>query len=318
MPSNPFRPALPSAHIHPNHVRPRVLAACIVVGSLWTCAAIAAPVEGVKAPQGGIARWAGQAAESCGFQGKRYPAVDAVCYYPIDFRAKPGVHEIALYDQDGAQHMSSVTVEAVDFPNVDIELPDDTFLEVSEENRARHLKERKAVLALFQREVSEPLFSLPLSRPSGELPSSEDDFGSHRLFNGKVKSQHTGRDFPLGAGNPVKSVADGTVILAQEQFYTGNTVFVDHGGGLISMNFHLADLKVKTDDVVKRGDTLGTVGSTGRSTGPHLHLGFRWLGARVDPLLLLDTPNRLPSIGDTPRQAEKKIDAADAKEPDET
>ena len=288
------------------------LAACLASGL-----ATAAPVPGVQVPQGGVARWNGMAAESCGFHGKRYPAVDAACYYPIDFRAKPGVHEIALYDQDGVQHMSSVTVEAVEFPKVEITLPDDTYIEVSEENRKRHIEERQRVLALFERDVSEPRFSLPLSRPSATLPDSEDDFGSHRTFNGKKQSQHTGRDFPVGAGNPVKAVADGTVVLAEEQFYTGNTVFVDHGGGLISMNFHLADLAVKAGDEVERGQSLGTVGSTGRSTGPHLHLGFRWLGARIDPLLLLDTPNTLPSIGDTPRQAEKKIDAADAKEPPE-
>lgn len=304
--------------MHPTSALSRAIRGLFLVScGVLSCEAFAAQVDGVKAPQGGVVRWAGMAADSCGFHGKRYPAVDAACYYPIDFRAKPGVHEIALYDQDGAQHTSSVTVEAVEFPEVDIELPDDTYLEVSDDNRKRHGEERARVLALFEREVGEPRFSLPLSKPAGALPDSEDDFGSRRTFNGKQKSQHTGRDFPVAAGNPVKAVADGTVLLAEEQFYTGNTVFVDHGGGLISMNFHLADLAVKEGDEVERGQTLGKVGSTGRSTGPHLHLGFRWLGARIDPLLLLDTPNRLPSIGDTPRQAERKVDAADAKEPPE-
>lgn len=177
------------------------------------------------------------------------------------------------------------------------------------------MKERREVLALFERDIGEPQFSLPLAQPAGTLPKSEDDFGSHRLFNGKAESQHTGRDFPVGEGNPVKAVANGTVVLAAEQFFTGNSVFVDHGAGLISMNFHLGSLDVKAGDEVKRGDVLGKIGSTGRSTGPHLHLGIRWLGARIDPLLLLDTPNTLPSIGDSPRQAEKKVDAADAKEP---
>lgn len=293
---------------------PRLLALMLSTAIL---PATAGAAETVLVPQGGVARWAGLAADECGFLGKRYPAVDAVCYYPIDFRAKPGVHEIALYDQDGKQHLASVTVEKVDFPKVEIELPDDTYIEVSGENSARHREERQAVLALFDREIGEPRFSLPVAQPAGTLPKSEDDFGSHRLFNGKKESQHTGRDFPVGAGNPVKAVADGTVVLAAEQFYTGNTVFVDHGGGLISMNFHMADLKVKDGDEVKRGDTLGTIGSTGRSTGPHLHLGFRWLGARIDPLLLLDTPNKLPSIGDSPRTAERKTDVADAKEPPE-
>jgi murein DD-endopeptidase MepM/ murein hydrolase activator NlpD len=75
---------------------------------------------------------------------------------------------------------------------------------------------------------------------------------------------------------------------------------------------------VKDGDTVKRGDTLGTIGSTGRSTGPHLHLGLRWLGQRIDPQLLLDSPNRLPAIGESDATASAKIDAADAKEPPET
>jgi murein DD-endopeptidase MepM/ murein hydrolase activator NlpD len=83
------------------------------------------------------------------------------------------------------------------------------------------------------------------------------------------------------------------------------------------MNFHMAELAVAVGDEVKRGQTLGKVGSTGRSTGPHLHLGVRWLGARIDPYLLLDSPSKLPGIGDAPRKAEAKIDAARNKEPQE-
>lgn len=286
-----------------------------VCGLLLGSAARAGP--SVVVAQGGVARWAGLAAEDCGFHGKRYPAVDAVCYYPIDLHAKPGVHEIALYDQDHEQHLASLTVERVEFPEVEITLPDDTFVNVSADNLKRHLEERQRVLALFKAAPGPARFSLPLAKPAGSMPASENDFGSRRLFNGTRKSQHTGRDAPVAAGSAVKAVADGKVLLAENQFFTGNTVFVDHGDGMISMNFHLAELSVVSGDEVKRGQVLGKVGSTGRSTGPHMHLGIRWMGARIDPFLLLESPTKLPSIGDSPVKAEAKIDAARATEPQE-
>jgi murein DD-endopeptidase MepM/ murein hydrolase activator NlpD len=141
-------------------------------------------------------------------------------------------------------------------------------------------------------------FSLPLGAPAGSLPEGPDDFGSIRTFNGLRRSLHTGRDYPVGQGSAVKAVADGTVVLAADQFFSGNSVYIDHGGGFVSMTFHLSSLAVKTGDTVKRGQTLGAVGDTGRTTGPHVHLGVRWQGQRIDPTLLLDDPTALPSVGD--------------------
>ena len=278
----------------------------------------AAAVPSVVVAQGGVARWADMAAVECGFRGKRYPAVDAVCYYPVDLNAKAGVHEIALYDQDGKQNLGALKVEAVEYPEVEIKLPDDTFVNLSEANTKRHKDERARVLKALKVKPSAARFSLPLGKPAASMPASENDFGSRRLFNGTQRSQHTGRDAPVSAGSDVKAVADGTVLLAEDQFFTGNSVFVDHGGGLISMNFHLGEVSVAAGDEVKRGQTLGKIGSTGRSTGPHMHLGIRWMNARIDSFLLLDPPNKLPSIGDAPPKAEAKIDAAKAKEPTES
>lgn len=286
-----------------------------VIWFLSTTAAAATP--NIVVPQGGVGRWDAMAAESCGIFGKKYPAVDSDCYYPVDIKAKVGTHDIVLIDQDGKQHKATLTVEKVEFPAIEITLEDETFINLSPENAKRHTEERKRVLALFKAEASAPRFSLPLSPAARRVPKSEDDFGSLRTFNGTRKSQHTGRDFPVGAGSPVVAVAAGTVLMSEEQFFTGKTVFVDHGGGLISMNFHLGDLSVAVGDEVKRGQTLGKVGSTGRSTGPHMHLGFRWANARIDPLLLLESPNALPTIGDTRAEVLQKNLKAQANEPAE-
>jgi murein DD-endopeptidase MepM/ murein hydrolase activator NlpD len=89
--------------------------------------------------------------------------------------------------------------------------------------------------------------------------------------------------------------ARGTVVLAEEHYFAGKSVFIDHGDGLITMYFHLDRLLVEKGDTVARGQRIGTVGSSGRATGPHLHFGVRWRGARIDPLLLLGPIGNLPS-----------------------
>jgi murein DD-endopeptidase MepM/ murein hydrolase activator NlpD len=267
--------------------------------------------------QGEVARWPGIAAKSCVLMAKKYPAVDSVCYYPFDVEAKPGRYAIAVIDQDGKQHHAVAIVEKVERPKVDINLPDDAYINVSPENQQRALHEREAVLKLFAVKIDAPRFSLPLGAPSKPLPKNEDDFGSLRTFNGKVQSQHTGRDYPVNEGSPIKAVADGTVVLADEHFLTGNSVYIDHGDGMVSASFHMSALAVKTGDQVKRGDVIGKVGATGRASGAHLHLGIRWLAARVDPQPLLDSPLQLHDVGDKPAEAERKEEKAKA-EPKES
>lgn len=266
------------------------------------------PLNSVTLKQGEVGRWPGIAAKTCSISGKVYPAVDSVCYFPIDIQAKPGRHPITVRDQDGKQHKGVAIVEAVEWPEVKISLPNDTYIEVSPDNLRRTAKERAEVLKLFQAKIGDPQFSLPLAAPASPLPRNEDDFGSQRTFNDKRASQHTGRDYPVAYGSTIKAIADGTVVLADEQFFTGKCVFIDHGDGMISMNFHLSDLAVKAGDQVKRGQEIGKVGATGRASGPHLHLGIRWMGARIDPQPLLDSPLQLHEVGDAPVEAEKKED----------
>ncbi|MEO5560245.1 MAG: M23 family metallopeptidase, partial [Dokdonella sp.] len=273
----------------------------------------------VTAQQGGVARWAGIAAKECGVYGKRYKAVDAVCYYPVDIRATPGSHEIALWDQDGKQHLGTLKVQKTDFPTVDMPLPDklDRFLHMSAEDTARAVSERPVVAKVLAGSETAPRFSLPLGAPAAKLPKSEDDFGSERIFDKEHTSLHSGRDYPVAMGKPLKAIADGTVVLAADQFFTGNAVYIDHGNNLVSMSFHLSSIAVKTGDQVKRGQVIGKIGGTGRATGPHLHLGIRWLNRRIDPNLLLAKPTTLPSVSDSTEEAQQKIDKAEHREPAE-
>jgi murein DD-endopeptidase MepM/ murein hydrolase activator NlpD len=113
-------------------------------------------------------------------------------------------------------------------------------------------------------------------------------FGLRRILNGQPKSPHAGVDFRSPAGTAVRAAARGRVAFAGELYYTGRTVILDHGEGLFSLYAHLQTLACSPEAVLEAGTVLGTVGSTGRSTGPHLHWGVKLRGDRLDPLALTE------------------------------
>ncbi|MVW79581.1 peptidoglycan DD-metalloendopeptidase family protein [Bordetella sp. 02P26C-1] len=125
-----------------------------------------------------------------------------------------------------------------------------------------------------------------LDRPveGGRLSSP---FGLRRFFNGEERNPHSGLDFAVPTGTPVKAPAAGRVVLVGDYFFNGKTVFVDHGQGFISMFCHLSAIDVRVGDEVARGQTIAKVGATGRATGPHLHWNVSLNDARVDPAIFI-------------------------------
>jgi murein DD-endopeptidase MepM/ murein hydrolase activator NlpD len=128
--------------------------------------------------------------------------------------------------------------------------------------------------------------NLLLDKPVDGPMSSK--FGVRRFFNGEERNPHAGLDFAVPAGTPIKSPAAGKVILIGNYFFNGNTVFVDHGQGFISMFCHMSKIDVKVGDTVPRGGVVGRVGSTGRATGPHMHWNVSLNDARVDPAIFIN------------------------------
>ena len=113
------------------------------------------------------------------------------------------------------------------------------------------------------------------------------NFGKRRILNGQSGSPHGGVDLPATTGTPVYAAQRGRVVLAEELFFPGNTVVVDHGLGIYTFYGHLSEISVMAGEEVDPGALLGKVGATGRVTGPHLHWGLTVNRARVDPLLIL-------------------------------
>ncbi|MFZ2055321.1 MAG: M23 family metallopeptidase [Candidatus Aminicenantales bacterium] len=114
------------------------------------------------------------------------------------------------------------------------------------------------------------------------------NFGERRIYNGVPRSSHSGLDIAAPFGSPVRASNSGRVVLARDLYFSGKTVILDHGLGVFSIYCHFSRLKVSRGQDVKKGDILALAGSTGRSTGPHLHWAVRILGSRVDPQALLE------------------------------
>jgi murein DD-endopeptidase MepM/ murein hydrolase activator NlpD len=117
--------------------------------------------------------------------------------------------------------------------------------------------------------------------------ATSDVYGSQRIFNGVAQREHQGLDYRVHTGTPVAAMNDGTILLARFLYFEGNCVVIDHGQGLLTLYFHLSEIKIKEGDPVKRGEIIGLSGGTGRATGPHLHVAVRWQGIYLDPARLL-------------------------------
>jgi len=172
---------------------------------------------------------------------------------------------------------ASFPVQMLQLPRNMVDLDADTLKRVR--------KEAKLLRTLFA-QTNTPLawtdnFIVPLE---GKISGA---FGRQRIINGQKKNPHTGEDISAPHGAKVQASNRGIVRLADEQFFSGKSILIDHGLGLFTMYFHLSEMFVEEGNTVDRGELIGLVGSTGRATGPHLHWGARLNNARVDPYELI-------------------------------
>ncbi len=161
-----------------------------------------------------------------------------------------------------------------------------TFVELDAATLERVNREKAVLDRLWGEETPTRYWHDPFRLPLAGEPSGSG-FGVRRVINGEPRAPHTGEDFAAAAGTPVLAANAAGVALVAEQFFAGKLVILDHGLGLYTMYFHLAESLVAPGERVGRGQIIARVGSTGRATGPHLHWGARLHGARIDPEALL-------------------------------
>ena len=212
----------------------------------------------------------------------------------IPLAATPGQAFISVQTQGDDRRQIAYTIAPKRYLEQRLTVAPGT-VDLSPENEARYERERvhlTTVMATLTEPASEPAYepgkgasSLRMQVPVPGRRSSS--FGLRRVFNGKARNPHSGMDIAAATGTPVHAPLPGSVIDTGDYFFNGNTVWLDHGGGLISMMCHLSAIDVKPGDVLQTGDRLGAVGATGRVTGPHLHWGVLLNRAMVDPALFL-------------------------------
>ena len=200
---------------------------------------------------------------------------------PLD--TLPGELEIRV-SKSSSTETKAVAIGIMNYPEQRLTIKDKRKVEPSAEDLARIEREQKITEAVKKR-FSDNQPDTALGQPSPGPLSSR--FGLRRIFNGQPRNPHAGLDVAAGTGTPVRAPSDAVVANTGDYFFNGNTVFLDHGQGLITAYMHLSRIDVRPGQTVKRGEPLGAIGSTGRVTGPHLHWAVILNNTPVDPELFL-------------------------------
>jgi murein DD-endopeptidase MepM/ murein hydrolase activator NlpD len=207
----------------------------------------------------------------------------------IDLAQEPGLGKFVVTEKlqsgEGVSCSAELTVKEGHFV-VEKLTVDQRFVEPSPEDAARAEREGERLHEIYAARTPEKMWNGAFRFPlSGARRGS--NFGSRRILNGETRSPHTGLDIHAATGTPVHASQRGRVMLADDLYYAGNAIVLDHGMGVYTFYCHLSEIDVKEGDVVDAGALIGRVGATGRVTGPHLHWGLEVNESRVNPLQIL-------------------------------
>lgn len=221
------------------------------------------------------------------FDGRKlhfYPSKDSYkAVVGVDLSKKEGMYPLEI-NINGKKEIFHINIKKKKYGLQRLSLPEN-MVNLSPEDEMRAKNEKKMLDEIWSKESRKiwmGRFIMPLK---GEIITP---FGLRRVINGLEKSPHTGIDISGNDGEEIMAPNDGIVVFQGELFFGGNSLIIDHGSGIYSMFFHLSKSLVKEGEIVKKSQIIGLVGSTGRSTGPHLHWGVRVQGERVDPLGLIN------------------------------
>ncbi|MFQ5355719.1 MAG: M23 family metallopeptidase [Mariprofundaceae bacterium] len=208
----------------------------------------------------------------------------------IDMETRPAKYQLTIRgkstDEKNWQKKVEFVVKKTDFPASYIKVKKKMAV-FDARALARIKADQIALKKTYSMQVdSDPEIRLVHMPVSGRISTR---FGARRFVNGEPRSPHSGIDLAAPSGTPVLAPLSGRVLLAESMFLNGNAVAIGHGNGLVSVYTHLQKLAVQKGQWLKTGDHIGTVGQTGRATGPHLHWGVRYMNARINPLSLFES-----------------------------
>jgi len=267
---------------------------------LLTSTGAAATLPRAEAVPGGIAVIAldasGNTAPVVHYQGKRVMVLNADGQWQaivgIPLSAYPGRHTLRIRTQ-GTDHTATFAVQPKTYEEQHLTVQNKRMVNPTAEDLKRIARDQQLSQQAYNnfrlQEIIPTRFTLPVD---GRLSST---FGLKRFFNGEPRNPHSGLDLAAPTGTPVAAPASGRVSATGNFFFNGNTIFIDHGQGLVSMFCHLDSIAVKEGQAVETGDLVGAVGMTGRVTGPHLHWSVSLNDSRVDPMLFL-TPETVAQL----------------------
>jgi murein DD-endopeptidase MepM/ murein hydrolase activator NlpD len=208
----------------------------------------------------------------------------------VDLENQPGTYDLAvqavLDDGVTATGQLGLVVQEKRFSTRRL-VVSERFVNPAAEEIARIERDAALLVSVFGQSSPMRLWRGPFALP---VPGrSTSSFGRQTVLNGEIRARHRGADFRAAEGTPISAPNAGRVVLAQDLYFTGNTVVIDHGGGLFSLLAHLSRIRVAEGAPVARGDRVGDAGSTGRVTGPHLHWTVRLDDISVDPLSIVSS-----------------------------
>jgi murein DD-endopeptidase MepM/ murein hydrolase activator NlpD len=212
-------------------------------------------------------------------------------FVSADLKATPGTYHVSIkMHPSGRKKDIEIRITEKKYGVRRLTLPK-KMVDLDAQTLKRVRAESGKMKKLWVSPYAKPLWEGPFVRPvPGEVVGP---FGRSSIINEQPRSPHSGVDLRAKRGTPTRAMNHGRVVLFGDHFFTGLTVVIDHGGGIQSMYFHLDKVLVEEGQRVSKGEIIGLVGSTGRATGPHLHLGVRVNGARVDPLGLTKISEQL-------------------------
>lgn len=212
-----------------------------------------------------------------------------IALIPVRYRTKPGTKRVVV-TRNGQRHNMGLKVLKGNYPSETLKVATSKVYP-NKEQQERVSQEYREAIDIYNMFNEVRYWDTPFEMPMTSPVTSR--FGTARLFNGSLKSYHSGTDFKAPVGTPIHAVNDGVVVLAKERYYAGNSVVIDHGEGLYSCYYHLSKMDVNPGDRVSKGACIGLSGMTGRVTGPHLHFAIMLQGVQVDPMQLIKTINGL-------------------------